>query len=69
MKACDLLYDNKGNKRFMYIGRHTNAHISRQAGKLLDDIADDIGDLVSTAERQYIVTKKGNRKGLPLDID
>ena len=69
MEACDLLYDNKGNKRTMYIGRHTNAHLSRQAGKPIDDIADDIGNLVSTAQRFYIGTNKGDRKGLPLDID
>ena len=69
MEACGLLYDSKGNKRTLYIARHTNAQLSRNAGKPIDDIADDIGNLVTTAQRFYIGQNTGERKGLPLDID
>tara|TARA_B100000519_G_scaffold22546_1_gene15953 strand:+ start:443 stop:1708 length:1266 start_codon:yes stop_codon:yes gene_type:complete len=69
LDACGLLFDSNGNKRTIYIGRHTHAHLTRNAGKPIDDIADDIGNLTSTAQRFYIGTNTGNRKGLPVDIE
>ena len=69
MQACELLTDEFGNKRSPYIFRHTHAHLSRNAGKSIDDIANDLGNLVTTAERFYIGINTGDRKGLPFDIE
>jgi hypothetical protein len=69
MDACGRLHDSKGNKGILYIARHTHAHLSRNAGKPIDDIAADIDNLVTTAQRFYIGQNTGERKGLPLDID
>jgi len=63
MDACGLLHDSKGNKRTRNIARHTNAHLSRNAGKPIDDMADDIGNLVTTAQRFYIGQNTGEKKG------
>jgi hypothetical protein len=69
MDARGLRHDSKGNKPKLYISRHTNAPLSRNAGKSIDDIPDDIGNRVTTAQRFYIGQNTGERKGLPLDID
>ena len=69
LEACGLLYGDNGKKRTPYILRHTHAHLMRQAGKPIDDIADDIGNLATTAQRFYIGRNTGDRKGLPIDIE
>ena len=66
---CGLLYGEDGKKRTPYILRHTHAHLMRQAGKPIDDIADDIGNLTTTAQRFYIGKNTGERKGLPIDFE
>ena len=69
MESTSLLYDNKGKIRTMYMFRHTHANLARQSGKHIDDIADDIGNLTTTAQRFYIGKSMGDRLGLPKDID
>lgn len=67
---CNMLIDeDTGKKRTPYILRHTHAHLMREAGKPIDDIADDIGNLATTAQRFYIGRNLGNRTGLPIDIE
>lgn len=69
LRSCGLLYGDDGKKRTPYILRHTHAHLMRQAGKPIDDIADDIGNLTTTAQRFYIGKNTGDRKGLPIDFE
>tara|TARA_Y100001934_G_C12317449_1_gene758271 strand:+ start:664 stop:879 length:216 start_codon:yes stop_codon:yes gene_type:complete len=69
MDACGLLYDSKDNTRTPYVAKHNIAQLSRNVGKPIDDIADDIGNLVTIAQRFYIGQNTGERKVLPLDID
>ncbi len=69
LDACGLLYDEDGKKRTPYIGRHTHAHLARQRGKPLDDIAADIGNLPTTAERFYIRRDEVSRPGQAIDVD
>ena len=69
LNMCGLLYGEDGKKRTPYILRHTHAHLMRQAGKPIDDIADDIGNLTTTAQRFYIGKNTGERKGLPIDFE
>jgi hypothetical protein len=69
MDARGLRHDSKGNKPKLFIARHTNAPLSRNSDKSIDDIPDDIGNRVTAAQRFYIGHNTGERKGLPLDID
>lgn len=69
LESCGLLYSEDGKKRTPYILRHTYAHLAREAGKPIDDIADDIGNLATTAQRFYIGHNTGDRIGLPIDVE
>lgn len=69
LSACGLLYDEQGNKRTPYIGRHTHAHLARRAGKRIDLIAFDIGNLTQTTERFYVRRNAGERLDEAVDVD
>lgn len=68
LDACGLLYDEQGNKRTPYIGRHTHAHLARRAGKRIDHIAFDIGNLTQTTERFYVRRNAGERLDEAVDV-
>lgn len=68
LEAVGLLYDEDGKKHVPYQWRHLHAVLSREQGKALDDIAEDIGNLTTTTERYYVGRGKGLRKGQPIKI-
>ena len=68
MTNLKLYKDDKGKNRVPYQWRHLHAQLSRQAGKSLDDIAEDIGNRVTTTERYYVGRGQGTRKGKPIKI-
>jgi len=70
-KALDnlgFLYTDDDIRMTPYQGRHTHALLSREQGKPLDDIAEDIGNLTTTTERFYVGRGQGTRKGRPIQI-
>ena len=60
--------DEKGKNRVPYQWRHLHAQLSRQAGKSIDDIPEDIGNRITTTERYYVGRGQGTRKGRPIKI-
>jgi len=68
LKNLKLDKDPKGKNRVPYQWRHLHAQLSRQAGKSLDDIAEDIGNKITTTERYYVGRGQGTRKGKPIKI-
>ena len=68
MSNLKLDKDEKGKSRVPYQWRHLHAQLSRQAGKSLDDIAEDIGNRITTTERYYVGRGQGTRKGRPIKI-
>lgn len=68
MTNLKLYKDEKGKNRVPYQWRHLHAQLSRQAGKSLDDIAEDIGNRITTTERYYVGRGQGTRKGRPIKI-
>ena len=58
-------YATEMEQRTLYIGRYTNAHGSPNIGNFIDDIADDIRKLETTAQRsisgEIQVKEKGYR--------
>lgn len=70
-KALDnlgFLYTEDDVRLTPYQGRHTHALLSRELGKPLDDIAEDIGNLTTTTERFYVGRGQGTRKGSTIKI-
>jgi len=70
-KALDslgFLYTDDDIRMTPYQGRHTHALLSRNTGKPLDDIAEDLGNLTTTTERFYVGRGQGSRKGRPIKI-
>ena len=68
MTNLKLYKDEKGKNRVPYQWRHLHAQLSRQAGKSLDDIAEDIGNRITTTERYYVGRGQGTRSGRPIKI-
>lgn len=68
METLELLHDENGKKRVVYEFRHLHSLLSREQGKSIDDIAEDIGNLTTTTERYYLGRGQGLRKGEPIKI-